>query len=158
MATRRSKRPFGGRGGPARCCSRPAQIASAASSRASGAPRLSIRRHGETASGRPTSPSRKRSVKGVWQLGDLVDYVCKVCLACAVTATKTWRDAVAVLKDARDRAADLIGRSLLEDCTDPQTGEIVPVVVVFDNGLCYRAAGFACHIDQRPELAHVRTP
>jgi putative transposase len=95
--------------------------------------------------------------QGVWQLGGLVDYVCKVCLACAVTATKTWRDAVAVLEDARDRAADLIGRSLLEDCTNPETGEIVPVVVVSDNGSCYRAAGFARHIDQRPELAHVRT-
>jgi putative transposase len=52
--------------------------------------------------------------------------------------------------DARDRAADLIGRSLLEDCTDPQTGEIVPVVVVFDNGSCYRAAGFACHMTSVP--------
>ena len=94
---------------------------------------------------------------GVWQIGGLVDYVCKVCLACAVTATKTWRDAVAVLKDARDRAGELIGRSLLEDCTDAQTGEVVPVIVVSDNGSCYRAAGFARHIAQRPELAHVRT-
>jgi len=56
---------------------------------------------------------------GVWQLGGLVDYVCKVCLACPVTATKTWRDAVGVLEDARGRAQELIGRSLLEDCTDP---------------------------------------
>lgn len=94
---------------------------------------------------------------GVWQLGGLVDYVCKVCLACPVTATKTWRDAVAVLEDARDRACELIGRSLLEDCTDAQTGEVVPVIVVSDNGSCYRAAGFARHIAQRPELAHVRT-
>jgi putative transposase len=94
---------------------------------------------------------------GVWQLGGLVDYVAKVCLACPVSATKTWRDAVGVLEDARDRAQDLIGRSLLEDCTDPQTGEIAPVVVVSDNGSCYRAAGFARHIAQRPELAHVRT-
>lgn len=94
---------------------------------------------------------------GVWQLGGLVDYVCKVCLACPVTATKTWRDAVGVLEDARDRAQDLIGRSLLEDCTDPETGEVVAVIVVTDNGSCYRAAGFARHIAQRPELSHVRT-
>ncbi len=60
-----------------------------------------------------------------------------------------------VPEDARNRAAHLIGRSLLEDC--PQTGEIAPVIVVSDNGSCYRAGGFARHIDQRPELAHVRT-
>jgi len=94
---------------------------------------------------------------GVWQLGGLVDYTCKVALACPVSATKTWRDAVLVLEDARDRASELIGRPLLEDCTDSETGELTPVIVVSDNGSCYRAAGFARHIAQRPELAHVRT-
>jgi len=94
---------------------------------------------------------------GVWQLGGLVDYSAKVALACPVSVTKTWRDAVAVLEDARDRASELIGHSLLEDCTDAQTGELTPVIVVSDNGSCYRAAGFERHIAQRPELAHVRT-
>lgn len=94
---------------------------------------------------------------GVWQLGGLVDYTCKVALACPVSATKTWRDAVLVLEAARDRAAELIGRPLLDDCIDPDTGEITPVIVVSDNGACYRAAGFARHIAQRPELCHVRT-
>lgn len=92
-----------------------------------------------------------------WQLGGLVDYVAKVCLACPVTATKTWRDAIGVLEDACHRAQESIGRSLLDDCTDPETGEVVPMIVVSDNGSCYRAAGFARHIAQRPELAHVRT-
>lgn len=95
--------------------------------------------------------------QGVWQLGGLVDYAAKVALACPVSATKTWRDPVGVLEDARDRASDLLGRSLLEDCIDPETGELTPVVVVSDNGACYRAAGFAAHIRVRPELAHVRT-
>ena len=95
--------------------------------------------------------------QGVWQLGGLVDYTCKVALACPVSATKTWRDAVAVLEDARDRAGELIGRALIEDLTDRETGEITPVIVVSDNGACYRAAGFAGHIAQRPEFCHVRT-
>ena len=95
--------------------------------------------------------------QGVWQLGGLVDYSAKVVLACPVSATKTWRDAVAVLEHARDRASELLGRPLIEDCTDPDTGEITPVIVVSDNGACYRAAAFAAHIAQRPEFAHVRT-
>lgn len=31
------------------------------------------------------------------------------------------------------------------------------MIVVSDNGACYRAGGFAAHIAQRPEFAHVRT-
>jgi transposase InsO family protein len=94
---------------------------------------------------------------GVWQLGGVVDYAAKVALACPVSATKTWRDAVTVLETARDRAGELLGRPLLDDCTDPATGELTPVIVVSDNGACYRAAGFAAHIHARPEFAHVRT-
>jgi putative transposase len=94
---------------------------------------------------------------GVWQLGGVVDYVAKLCLACPVTATKTWRDAVCVLETARERATELLGRPLIEDLTDRQTGEIVPIIVVSDNGACYRAHGFARHIAARPEFRHVRT-
>lgn len=94
---------------------------------------------------------------GVWQLGGVVDYTAKICLACPVTPTKTWRDAVEVLEHARERAGELLDRPLLDDCTDPQTGELAPVIVVSDNGACYRAAGFAAHIAARPEFAHVRT-
>jgi putative transposase len=94
---------------------------------------------------------------GTWQMSGVVDYVGKVCLACPVTATKTWRDAVAALEDARSAAHDLLGRSLLDDITDPATGEVVPVIVVTDNGSAYRAAGFARYIASRPELRHVRT-
>jgi hypothetical protein len=78
-------------------------------------------------------------------------------LACPVSATKTWRDAIGVLESERDRAGELLGRPLLEDCIDPDTGELTPVIVVSDTGACYRAAGFAAHIAQRPEFCHVRT-
>ena len=47
-----------------------------------------------------------------------LDYVAKLALACPVSATKTWRDAVAALEAARDRASELLERSLLEDCID----------------------------------------
>jgi transposase InsO family protein len=94
---------------------------------------------------------------GVWQLGAVVDYVAKLCLACPVSATKTWRDAVGALESARERATELLGRPLIDDLTDRDTGEITPIVVVSDTGACYRAAGCARHIAARPEFHHVRT-
>lgn len=94
---------------------------------------------------------------GTWQMSGVVDYVAKLALCCPVTTTKTWRDAVAALEDARSAVEGLLGVSLLEDCTCSQTGELTPVIVVSDNGPCYRAVGFARYIASRPELQHVRT-
>jgi transposase InsO family protein len=94
---------------------------------------------------------------GSWQLGGVVDYVAKLAFCCPVTATKTWRDAVLAIETARERAGELLGRPLIEDLTDHQTGEVIPIIVVSDNGACYRAAGFARHIAARPEFTHVRT-
>lgn len=94
---------------------------------------------------------------GSWQLGGVVDYAAKLSLACPVTATKTWRDAVGCLEDARAQVEDLLGRPLLDEVTCPATGEVTPVTIVSDNGPCYRAAGFARYIASRPEFRHVRT-
>lgn len=52
---------------------------------------------------------------------------------------------------------DLLGRTLTEDCVDPATGELVPLIVVTDSGACFKAAEFARHLRSRPELRHVRT-
>ena len=94
---------------------------------------------------------------GVWQMGGVVDYVSKFCLTCPVTATKTWREAVACLEAARAHAAELLGRPLIEDLIDPDSGEPHAIVVVTDNGSCYRARGFRRYIASRPEFEHVRT-
>jgi hypothetical protein len=45
---------------------------------------------------------------------------------------------------------------LLEECVDPETGELVPVIVVSDNGPAYKSSTFMRHIMSRPELDHVR--
>ena len=50
-----------------------------------------------------------------------------------------------------------MGKTLLEDCTDPETGEITPVTVVTDNGPCYKSSKFLVFIASHPELRHVRT-
>jgi transposase InsO family protein len=94
---------------------------------------------------------------GIWRLGGVVDYWAKVALACPVTTTQGHRDAVAAVEAAIGQAGLLLGCSLLDDCTDPATGELTPVVLVTDNGPAYRSASFARFIAGRPELAHVRT-
>jgi len=94
---------------------------------------------------------------GTWQLGGVVDYAAKVLLTCPVTATKTWREAAGALEAAREHAAELLGRPLIDDLVDPVTGEVRPIRVVTDNGPCYKAGAFARYIDNRPEFEHVRT-
>lgn len=94
---------------------------------------------------------------GSWMLSGMVDYWAKVALATSANATQAARDAVATLEAAIDEAERLIGRPLVEDCVDPDTGEIFPVVVVSDNGPAYKSDLFARFIAARPWLAHVRT-
>ena len=94
---------------------------------------------------------------GTWQLGGVVDYAAKLCLTCPVTATKTWREAVAALEAARERAGELLGQPLIADLVDRDTGELSPIRVVTDNGPCYKAGAFARYIRSRPEFEHVRT-
>lgn len=108
-------------------------------------------------SGRPTSPSLRPAAAAPGRSARSADYVTKLSIACPVTATARWQDAVAALEEARAAVAVLLGRSLLEDCTDSITGELTPVIVVTDNGSCYKAAAFERYIASRPELTHVRT-
>ena len=94
---------------------------------------------------------------GIWRLGGVVDYVAKVALACPVTTTQTASDAIAAIEAARVNAEGWLGHSLLEECLDPEAGEVLPVAIVTDNGSAYRSAAFARYIASRPEFTHVRT-
>jgi transposase InsO family protein len=94
---------------------------------------------------------------GTWRSGDVIDYATKLVLAGPVTATQTAADAVASLQEAISEAERLLGCPLIEDLTDPETGEITPIFVVSDNGPCFKGSTFARFIDSRPELTHVRT-
>jgi transposase InsO family protein len=94
---------------------------------------------------------------GTWQLGGVVDYAAKFCLTCAVTATKTWREAAGALEAARERAGEVLGAPLIADLVDRDSGELEPIRVVTDNGPCYKAGAFARYIRSRPEFEHVRT-
>jgi putative transposase len=92
-----------------------------------------------------------------WWISPVTDYIAKVILAAPVTSRIAARDAIAALNEAIENAEAMMGCSLLEDCTDPLTGEISPLVIVTDNGPAYKSADFARFIAGRPELTHVRT-
>jgi transposase InsO family protein len=94
---------------------------------------------------------------GTWRIAPVVDYATKLCLAVPVSGTTGARDAIAALEAAIAEAERLLGHSLLEDCIDRATGEIVPLTIVTDNGPAYKSTDFGRFIAGRPELAHVRT-
>jgi putative transposase len=94
---------------------------------------------------------------GTWRSGDVIDYATKLVLAGPVTATQTTRDAIDSVTHALTAAEQLLGGPLIDDLTDPETGEITPIFLVTDNGPCFKSATFARYIDSRPELRHIRT-
>jgi transposase InsO family protein len=95
--------------------------------------------------------------EGTWQLGGVVDYVAKIALACPVTATQTASDLIAAFDAAEADASALLGFPLAWDCVDPATGEIVPVVIVTDNGPAMKSAAVTRWFAARPHFVHVRT-
>lgn len=74
------------------------------------------------------------STGGTWLVAGVVDYHGKVCLALHANPTQTARDAIGAIQAAIDRAEELLGHRLLDDCLDHDTGELQPVVIVSDNG------------------------
>jgi putative transposase len=97
------------------------------------------------------------SAGGTWRLGIVVDYVTKVCLATAILGRTAASDAIDMLRTAIEEAERLAGRTLIEECLDPATGELQHLVVVTDNGPAFKSLGFARFIAERVELEHVRT-
>ena len=94
---------------------------------------------------------------GTWRILVVVDYATKLCLAAAITGTSAARDAIESLEGAIAEAEALTGHALLDDCTDPVTGELVPCVIVTDNGPAFKSADFRAFFARHPELRHVRT-
>ena len=97
------------------------------------------------------------TTEGTWQLCGVVDYAAKVVLVCPVTVTQTAADLLAALHAAIDAAEALLDRPLVEECADARTSEIVPLVVVTDNGPAMKSVATARWFAARPHLSHVRT-
>lgn len=94
---------------------------------------------------------------GKWQIAGCTDYFAKLEFPRWISPTQMRHDAIESLRLAVGYVTELLGHTLLEDVTDPVTGEIHPVVIVTDNGPAYRSAAFARFFASRPELTHVRT-
>lgn len=94
---------------------------------------------------------------GTWRIAPVVDYATKLSLASPVSGTTAARDAIASIEAAIAEAERLLGRPLLDDCVDHDTGELTPVTIVTDNGPAYKSTDFLRFVAGRPELAHVRT-
>ena len=97
------------------------------------------------------------SAGGNWQICSVVDYVTKFCLACTASATQTARDALEALKVALVEAEALLQLPLEDDCRNPETGELHPLVIVTDNGPAFKSDLFLRFVTAAPMLDHVRT-
>jgi transposase InsO family protein len=94
---------------------------------------------------------------GTWRISGCADYWAKAELGWHVSMSQNHQDAICAVERAIAEVEALLGHSLLEELTDPGTGEIRPIALVSDNGPAFKACGFARFIDSRPELVHIRT-
>lgn len=95
---------------------------------------------------------------GTWRVAGIADYWSKVEFGWHWSPTANQHDAIAAVELALDEAQHLLdGPTLLEHLTDPDTGEVVPITLVTDNGGPFRSFRFGALIAARPELRHVRT-
>ncbi|MEM9204021.1 MAG: integrase core domain-containing protein [Actinomycetota bacterium] len=92
------------------------------------------------------------AAEGTWRLGGIADYATKLALACPITPTSTASDLIAVFDTAIATA-----EALLDDCVDPETGEVSPLVIVTDNGPAMKSVAVAKWFAARPGVVHVRT-
>ena len=94
---------------------------------------------------------------GTWRTGGIADYWSKLELGWQVATTANHRDAIETVEQALSEPERPAGRPLVDLLTDPATAEIRPLVVVTDNGPCFKSVRFAAYIERRPELTHIRT-
>lgn len=95
---------------------------------------------------------------GTWRVAGIADYWSKYEFGWHWSPTANQHDAIAAVELALAEAHRLLGdASLLEQLTDPDTGEVVPIALVTDNGGPFRSFRFGALITARPELRHVRT-
>lgn len=95
---------------------------------------------------------------GTWRVAGIADYWSKYEFGWHWSPTANQHDAIAAVELALAEAQRLLGATpLVEHLTDPDTGEVVPITLVTDNGGPFRSFRFGALIAARPELRHVRT-
>jgi putative transposase len=95
---------------------------------------------------------------GTWRVAGVADYWSKYEFGWHWSPTANQHDAVAAVELALAETQRLLGAvPLVQHLTDPDTGEIVPITLVTDNGGPFRSFRFGAFVASRPELRHVRT-
>ena len=94
---------------------------------------------------------------GTWRIGGVADYWSKLELGRHVSTTQNHRDAIETVEQAISESERIAGCPLAELLVDEVIGEIRPIALATDDGLCFKSARFAAYIDRRPELIHIRT-
>ncbi len=96
---------------------------------------------------------------GTWRVAGVADYWSKYEFGWHWSPTANQYDAIEAVQLALAEAQALLpdGQSLVEYLTDPDTGQIVPITLVTDNGGPFRSFRFEAFIASRPGLRHVRT-
>jgi transposase InsO family protein len=95
---------------------------------------------------------------GTWRVAGIADYWSKYEFGWHWSPTANQHDAITAVELALAEAERLLaGPTLLEYLTDPDTGEVVPITLVTDNGGPFRSFRFGALVASRPELRHVRT-
>lgn len=95
---------------------------------------------------------------GTWRVAGIADYYSKYEFGWHWSPTANQHDAIAAVELALAEAERLLaGPRLVDHLTDPDTGEVVPITLVTDNGGPFRSFRFGAFIASRPELRHVRT-
>ncbi|WP_134773219.1 integrase core domain-containing protein [Ornithinimicrobium flavum] len=104
------------------------------------------------------SPVRDRRWRDLAVAG-IADYWSKYEFGWHWSPTANQHDAIAAVQLALAEAESMLpaGLDLLEYLADPDTGEVVPITLVTDNGGPFRSARFAAFIEATPQLDHVRT-
>ncbi len=95
---------------------------------------------------------------GTWRVAGIADYWSKFEFGWHWSPTANTYDPISAVEFALAEAERLLdGPSLVQYLTDPDTGEVVPITLVTDNGGPFRSFRFEAFIAGRPELRHVRT-
>jgi transposase InsO family protein len=97
------------------------------------------------------------SAQSTWRLAGCADYWAKYELGFHVTTTCNHRDAIRAVEIAIDEAEAVLGVPLAEDLhADPETGEIVKIKLVTDNGGAFKSSHFASFVAGTGVLEHIR--
>jgi transposase InsO family protein len=95
--------------------------------------------------------------QATWRLAGCADYWAKYELGFHVSTTCNHRDAITAVQIAIDEAERVLGMPLADDLpVDAETGEIIKIKLVTDNGPAFKSSRFATFVAGTGVLEHIR--